>query len=83
MNARFKYKIIRTYVHTTQTDLGYCWHRELIRNMSLLASLAAITIIMKTTKILLDQGPQRNFEHISDSVLGGGGGTRHFLLLTL
>ena len=29
-----EYKIIRPYVHTTQTDLGYCWHREPIRNMS-------------------------------------------------
>ena len=43
MNARLEYKIIRTYVHTTQTDLGYCWHKEPIRDMSLLASLAAKT----------------------------------------
>ena len=36
---------VRTYIHTTQleTDFGYCWHREPIQNMSLLASLAATT----------------------------------------
>ena len=40
-----------TYVHTTQTDLGYCWHRGPIRNMSLLASLTAIILGFANSKL--------------------------------
>ena len=35
---------VRTYIHTT-TDLGYCWHREPIRNMLLLLERKALVRI--------------------------------------